>query len=316
MIPLGPMRTSGLVLSLSFLLVACGGGDDDGAAIDAGAPDAAPPENAGFVPPDVTTTAYQPDGTSWTEVGPADWSCLGTPTGDEPTTVEVTITGEVLSRNSPGDTVPGAEITAWSGNDVSATPIATATADAEALYSLTLPVGTTRVAYRATAPDFVDTYLLNQYYEPATAEQTETQEPVSGERADILLALINKSRVPGQGILAAAIRDCQGHEVAGAIATVSTVSGAVDHADGADTYYFSATATSVPVQHGGQKATNKDGRFMVIGVDPADEIFIQVWGFLADQDPATDELTLIAELAAPSIADALVTASLEARRTE
>ena len=45
-----------------------------------------------------------------------------------------------------------------------------------------------------------------------------------------------------------------------------------------------------------------------------DDTFDEVWGFLPDQDPASDELTLIAELGTPVIGDTVISASMEALR--
>jgi hypothetical protein len=305
---LANMRAPLLVLSLSALLLPACGGDD---ACD---PGEVPAGNLGFTRPTGTTTAYTASGTSWTEVGPADWSCLGTPGDDQASTVAIAITGEVIARNS--DTrVPGAVITAWAGNDVSQTPLDEATADAEGAYELTLPVGTARVAYRASAAGYLDTYLLNQIYQPGVAAQTQQQDPVAISTADTLVALLGLEREPGTGVLAGAIRDCAGHEVEGAVATVSSTSGSATHVDGATTFYFSATATSVPVIHNQQAVTNRDGRFLVVGLEPAARVFIQVWGVLPGEDPACAPLTLLAELEAPALGDAIVTASLEARRS-
>ena len=64
-----------------------------------------------------------------------------------------------------------------------------------------------------------------------------------------------------------------------------------------------------------QTYTNEDGLFMVIELPPSDEpLFLQVWGFLPEQDPRSDELTLIAELGVPVIGDTVISASMEARR--
>jgi hypothetical protein len=307
------MRT-GFCLLLAALAAApaCGGGDDDGSS---GGPDAGTLENPGFATPDTVTTAYTREGEIWTEVGPANWSCLNTASDDTPSTVDINLTGVVRDFMNQDDLIADAAISAYAGTDITGTAIAEATSGADGSYSLTLDAGVERVAFKTSAAEYLDTYLLNQYYAPDTAEQTEDLEPISVSLANTLTAFINKERTPGLGVLAGAIRDCDGHEVEGAIATVSSASGVADHVDGAETYYFSAGASSLPTRVSQQPYTNDDGLFMVIELPPSSsDVYLQVWGFLPDQDPASDELTLIAELGMPVIGDTVISASMEALR--
>lgn len=289
---------------------ACGGDDDGGGGADGGNL-----ENPGFAVPDTVTTAYAKDGEIWTEVGPANWSCLNTASDDMPASIDLTISGLVRDFQNKDDVIADAMVEVYGGNDITGTPIATATSAADGSFSLTLDAGTERVAYKTSAPDYLDTYLLNQYYDPDTAAQEEELEPISVSLANTLTAFINKERTPGLGVLAGAIRDCDVHEVKGAIATVSSTSAVADHVDGAETYYFSAGSRSLPVRLSQQAYTNDDGLFMVIELPPSSsDVYLQVWGFLPDQDPASDELTLIAELGMPVIGDTVISASMEALR--
>lgn len=309
---------SGLAsVSLVALLVAgapaCGGGG--GGSADDDMPDASTGGNPGFQTPDVTTTAYMQDGASWTEVGPANWSCLNTPSGDEPSTAVITVTGTVRDFQNKDQTVSGASITAYDGTDFAGAGVATATSAGDGTFSIDLPVGVERVAFKTAASEYLDTYLLNQYFEPAVAQQMKDLEPISLSLANALPAFINQTRTPGLGVLAGAIRDCDGHEVQGAIATVSSTRGAPEHLDGAATYYFQpAGDQDLPVRLSQQPYTNGDGLFMTIELPPTPTAYLQVWGFLPDQDPATDEMTLIAEIPAPVVADTVITASMEALR--
>jgi len=298
------------VAALAALPAGCGGDDDGGGGADGGTL-----ENPGFAKPDTVTTAFQKDGEIWTEVGPANWSCLGTPSDDTPSTVEITVSGLVRDFQNKDDVIAGAMVEAYSGSDITGTPIGTATSNADGTFSITYDPGIERVAYKTSADEYLDTYLLNQYYQPATAEQEENLEPISVSLANTLTAFINKERTPGLGVLAGAIRDCDVHEVKGAIATVSNTSATADHVDGAETYYFSAGSRSLPVRLSQQAYTNDDGLFMIIELPPSSsDVFLQVWGFTPDQDPATDELTLIAELGVPVIGDTVISASMEALR--
>jgi hypothetical protein len=298
------------IAALAALPAACGGDDDGSSGADAGNL-----ENPGFARPDTVTTAFQKDGEIWNEVGPANWACLDTPSDDMPATLDITITGIARDFQNKDDLIADAMIEAYSGNDITGTPIATATSGADGAFTLTLDAGTERVAYKTSADEYLDTYLLNQYYDPDTAEQEENLEPISVSLANTLTAFINKERTPGLGVLAGAIRDCDVHEVKGAIATVSSTSAVADHVDGAETYYFSAGSRSLPVRLSQQPYTNEDGLFMVIELPPSSsDVYLQVWGFTPDQDPASDDLTLIAELGMPVIGDTVISASMEALR--
>jgi hypothetical protein len=304
---LRPIRHS---LLACLLLAACGGDDD------AGPPDAGPLENAGFARPTVTTTAYVDNNGVWQEVGPANWSCLNTPSDDVASSVEITLSGEINDFQTPTTSVSDATIELFPGTAIDQDPIATTVGDGDGLYQLTVPIGQKRLAFKMSAENYRTTYLINQYLEPDQAAQDKELKPIADETFEIEQALINRTPTPGRGVVGAAIRDCDGHEVGGAIGTVSGTSGVADHLTDAETFYFSAATASVPVIHKQQTVTNKDGRFLVIQLPPTATAYLQVWGFTADQDPATDEPTLLSELAAPVLADFVVTASLEARRSE
>jgi hypothetical protein len=290
-------------------VAACGGGGDD----DGG--DGEELENPGFATPDAVTTAHTKDGAVWTEVGPANWDCLSTPSDDAPSSVEIAISGIVRDFQNEDDVIADAMVAVYDGNDITGSAIAEAVSEADGTYTLTLPTGTERVAYKTTAEDYLPTYLLNQYYDPDTEDQSEELEPISVSLANTLTAFINKERTLGLGVLAGAIRDCDGHEVSGAIATVSATRAEADHVNGAETYYFSGGSRSLPVRLSQRAYTNEDGLFMVIELPPSSsDVYLQVWGFTPDQDPGSDELTLIAELGMPVIGDTVISASMEALR--
>jgi hypothetical protein len=301
-------RPLGLVAMLA--LAACGGGDDDGG-------DGEDLENPGFATPDEVTTAYMQEGTSWTLVGAADWSCLGTPSDDQPSSLEITVSGIARDFQEDEDTIAGAMISVYEGSDIAGTPIDEVVAEADGSFSVTLPEGTERVAFKTAADGYLDTYLMNQYYQPDEAAQEENLEPISESLANALTAFTGRTtpRTLGLGVLAGAIRDCEAHEVKGAIATVSSVSGEAVHLDGAESYYFSAGSQSLPVRLTVSPYTNDDGLFMVMELPPSDDLaYLQVWGFVDGQDPESDDMTLLAELPMPVIGDTVVSASMEALR--
>src|SRR4029078_10022025 len=92
-------------------VAACGGDDDGGSGADAGNL-----ENPGFARPDTVTTAFQKDGEIWTEVGPANWSCLNTASSDVPASVDITINGIARDFQNKDDVIAGAMIDVYSGN--------------------------------------------------------------------------------------------------------------------------------------------------------------------------------------------------------
>jgi hypothetical protein len=290
-----------LVLGLGF---GCGGDDADDTP-DAGL--------GGFAPPDVIAHAYEENDDVYTDLGEADFSCLNTATDDAATSVEVALTGTIGDFQT-GDDAP--EVTAEAFKLIDwQNPFATATSDDDGNYAMTVPIGVTRFGFKMTSEDIMDTFLLNQYVEPDQAEQRLSIDSVSILTANALPAFIGVTRTPGLGIVAGAMRDCQDREVKGTIATVSSVSGTATHLAGATTYYFSAGSTTLPVRHVQQPYTNGDGLFMTIEVPTTASAFLQVWGFISGQDPAVDELTLLAEIPTPVLEDTVVTFSLEPLRT-
>jgi hypothetical protein len=295
------------------VVVGCGGGDG-------GADAAVVLENPGFITPGELPQAYKEVENVWELQGAPDFSCLDTATTDVPSTVDIVLTGEVTDFQTD-DPVPGAEIAAFDGVDFAGTPVATGAADMDAKYSLTLPTGVSRLAFRTMHEDALDTYLMNQYYEPDQAAQSADLNTVSHLTANALPAFIGVMRTPGLGVLAGAVRDCAKNEVGGLIATVSARACAgdtacePDHLDGAQTYYFSAGSTSLPVRLSQQANTNKDGLFVVIELPPASEAYLQVWGFTTQAELDAGTLRLIAEIPAPVLADSVITGSMEPLRT-
>lgn len=305
-----------LTVSTLAMAVACGngdGGDDDGGGADAGGQAG----NPGFIIPTGMPVAYTEQDGVWTEVGPANLDCSPANT---PLATDITVSGTTNDFQT-GDEVDVVNIAAFGDPDdfTGGNPIAMTTSDADATFTITIPAGTTRVAFRSTDPEtptrFLNTYLMNQYY---TGDETGVElNSVSHLTANALPAFIGVMRTEGLGVLAGAFRDCDDNEVGGVIATVSTNSciGVADcepqHLDGAATYYFSAGSTSLPVRLTQQQATNKDGLFVVIELPPSASAYLQVWGYTDMSQIATGDIQLLAEIPAPVLADSVITASLE-----
>ncbi|HEU0034926.1 MAG TPA: hypothetical protein VFQ53_30080 [Kofleriaceae bacterium] len=294
-------------------LGACGGGGGSTT------PDAPVVEgNPGFARPTAALKANNEDmPDKWVELGPADLTCLGTPANDPATTVAVELSTVVRDFQSDS-LVPGATVTAFKNQDLT-TPFFTGTADGNAAITIDIPVGVQRFGYKMTHETALDTLLLNQTVDPSMSSQTVSSiQTVSKSTGQTLPALIGVSRSAGTGVLAGAIRDCQGHEISNFIATVTTnparTASDIMHVAGADTYYFSSTV-GLPVRHTQKAMGSEDGLFMVIELSAAPTAYVQVWGYPTDADLASDNLTLIAELQTQVIADTVITGSYEPLRT-
>jgi len=294
-------------VSLCFL-IACGGDD-------AGHADAA---DNGFATPTVSLRAnMEVSSDNWSEIGPADLSCLGMASSDVATAAEVTLNTKVNDFQS-GNAVPGASVKAFKDIDYT-TPFDTKMSDTNAMVSVTIPAGTKRYGFQMTSSSSLPTFLLNQYVDPTKVTGGVTTDPskiqtVSMVTAATLNALIGQTRMVGTGVVAGALRDCQNHEVSGFIATVSSTKGTATPLG--EAYYFDP-AVGLPVRHHQASVASADGLFMIIQLPATNpQGYVQMWGFPTEADIAKGMagLKLIAELQVPIIADNVITGSYEPLR--
>lgn len=296
----------------------------DATAIDATAIDAtgidASPVNPGFPMPGAVTKANMMSGGVWTEIGDANWSCLDTPASDNPSTQAIALVGTVRDLQD-ANAVGAAVITAFPGSmvtDNSGMAISSDVAGSRGDYSIVLdmlPAGQYRFGFKVEATGYLKNYLLNEYFDPATATQARNLSVVSESFAAAMPAFIGVSVDPSDGLVIATFRDCAGRAVSNAVATVSSTSGTVTHLPGAATYYFSAAASSLPVRHSQAPIMSKDGMFMVLGLPPQTApAYIQIWGFPTATALADGTMMLLAELASPIEPNVVITGTLEAKR--
>jgi len=304
------------LLSLSIAFAACGGSDAK--------PDAAI-KDVGFNKPAKGVAANMNGSDGWVEIGPANLACLGTPSADQPTTVAVSLNVNVADFQS-GNAVPNATVTAFQDVMVDA-PFATATSDTNAHATIAIPVGTKRFGFKMTTTDgsTMPTFLLNQTVDPNLATQPADSscgtppcyskiQSVSATTAATLPALIGETRNMGTGVIAGALRDCDHHEMSNFVATVSSTKGTATPIEGAEAYYFSA-GVDLPVHHQQQDAASKDALFMVIQLPATPSAYVQMWGYKTDADAmAGGDMTLLAELPVPVLADTVITGSYEPLR--
>ena len=319
----------GLGLSSLMVAAACGGSSSNNN-VDASPPDA-PLTNIGFTLPTKATHANMSTGSNtWMDLGPADWTCLNMASTDVPRTAADVLTGQVqdFMNMDSSHGVPNTTIDVFSDIDYT-NPFATVTSDGSGNFTTTIPVGKERVGFKLHAANYMDTFLLNQYWAPADTTDTIAIGDISQGLATALPAFIDFERAQGTGVLAGAMRDCQHHEVSNAIATVSSVSMMPDHLSGtitidnmptmiiASTFYFDAS-TGLPAKHKDKQATDPDGLFTIFNLPPiTGTAYMQVWGFKTDADVAQGMagLTLLAELPSPVLADNIITGSIEPLRT-
>lgn len=319
-----------LAAALLALAPACGDDDDGETPIDAhptidaantpdamtpvdAAPDAAVLPNSGFVPPTEVTAAFE-DGA---EVA-ADWSCLGTPGVEVPVKTAFDVNGLVHKALPPGAGTPidAAAVTMYPGFDFTAEG-QEATTDADGLFVINVPAdverANTRWAFKVIAEGQVDSYLVNVPI-PSAGAPAESPVDITSVGTTIIGLFENatgETIMEGKTVIAGSISDCAGNPVLHAVAMVSTTAGEQAHVVGADTYYFD----QLPASHESQPDTNTDGLFVVINTPPAETSYLQVWGFVNDDDLADGEMTLLGELAMPTVADGFMTTGVEPLRT-
>jgi hypothetical protein len=295
------------------LVVACGGGGSNtqtgsDALVDA------PGQDIGFAKPTKSVKANMEQSLDvWTELGSADFSCLGTPSADVATTVAVALSTTTQDFQTM-DVQPTVVVTAFQDVDIGSA-FDMQTSDGSGDVTITIPIGTKRFGLKMTNDNDLDTFLLNQKVDPSTATQTTTQasQIISKETGATLPALIGETRTAGTGVAAGALRDCGVHEVSNFVATVSSTQGTATPIPGAASYYFSSTV-GLPVHHNQEAAATNDGLFMSIQLPVTTTAYVQAWGYLTDADLASDKLTLLSELTVPVLADTVITGSFEAIR--
>jgi hypothetical protein len=303
------MRLPIFITVTSLSLAACG--DDTNTTPDA-------QNNSGFNKPTVSLKANtEVSSKNWMELGPADLTCLNTPSDDPTTTAAVTLHTKVTDFQS-GNAVPGATVTAFANQD-QANAFDTQTSDGNAELSITIPAGTTRYGFKMTSGTSMPTLLLNQIVDPAKVDgNNETTNPskiqsVSNATAATLPALIGQTRTPGTGVVAGALRDCQDREISGFVATMSSTPTTATPMTGSEAYYFSSSV-GLPVHHNQAQFADKDGLFMIIQVPASNPTgYVQMWGYPTDAEIGGD-MALIAELQVPVLADTVITGSYEPKR--
>lgn len=310
-------RLTYLAILSTSLLGACG--DDGGSTMMMTDAPGMTSTDVGFNKPAMAIHANMQSGSTWTDLGVADMSCLNTPTADKPRTTSVALTSKIVDFQYNDKVVTGATVVAFAGTDPTMTLGSPATSGADGSVSFTIPTNANpRIGFKMTGGMAgndveLETYLMNQYLDPDAATQSISEiQDVSMSTANLLPAVLGKDPVPGTGEIAGAFRDCAGHEVSNFVATFSSTKDTATPVDGGDSYYFSLVP--LPVKHMQAESSNQNGLFLTIRLPPG-QGYVQLWGYLTDADKAADKLTLLSQLQAPIVANAVVTGSFEPLRT-
>lgn len=325
------MRMAPLVLLAGCnLYFGDGRGDDDGVDIDgSGLPDASivdgPPIDApmdapamSFPRPTAPMHANVKVNGMWVDQGLADWSCMGTPTSDQPSTGPMTLSGRVVDFQTTNG-VPAANIVAYapSTSQMVGTGMSSNAGATRGNYTMTLqqlPSTSRRFTFAITAQGYPGTYLLEQYISPAASAMRDLT-AFSDPTMNSLTAVVGITRNPATTMALGDIVDCQGRAVSNAVVIASRTRTQIDLIGGARTFYFSASSTSLPVRNDQQPFSAPDGRFLVIDVPQISAGFsVQVLGFRTQAELDANTIRLVSQVWAPAVNNSISMAPYEPRR--
>lgn len=254
----------------------------------------------------------------WVDQGLADWSCMNTPTSDQPSTGPMQLTGRVVDWQTPNG-VPGATIIAYapSTSAVVGTGMSSTAGASRGSFSMMLsmlPPGSRRFTFAITAQGYPTTYLLEQYIPPAATAMRDLP-AVSESTLNSMAAVIGVPRNPSNAMAFGDIVDCQGRAVSNAVVIASRTRSTLDIIAGARTMYFSAAATSIPVRNDQVPFSNVDGRFLIIDVPPITQGFsVQVLGFRTQGELDNNTIRLVSQVWSPANGGTSSLAPYEPRR--
>lgn len=293
---------------------------DDAPNIDGGVFPDAPVGDGGMSFPRPTAPMHanvKMNGT-WVDVGLADWSCMGTPTSDQPSTGSIQLSGRVTDFQTTNG-VPAASITAYapSTSQLVGSGMSSSSGATRGTYSMTvgmLPSTSRRYTFIVAAQGYPGTYLLEQYIAPAATAMRELT-AFSDPTMNSLAAVVGVPRNSANAMAIGDIVDCQGRAVSNAVVIASRTRQQVDLIGGARTFYWSAGTPSVPQRNDQQPFSSSDGRFLIIDVPPISAGFaVQVLGFRTDAELQTNTIRLVSQVWSPAVGNAISMAPYEPRR--
>jgi hypothetical protein len=307
------------------------GGDDDDivdapwwmndASIDAPFPPVdAPPMDGGMAVPRPTAVmrANAIVNGAWVDQGVADWSCMGTPTSDLPSTGAIQLSGRVLDYPTT-DGVPGAAILAYAPSTSAQVGSGMTATNGASRGSFTMTLGqlpstSRRYTFAITGQNFPGTYLLEQYIPPG-ATATRDLLAFSAPTLNSLAQRVGLVRNPANAMAMGEITDCQGRPVSNAVVIASRTRSQTDLIGQARTFYFSGTSSNVPVPNQQAPFSNVDGKFVIFDVPPiAAGYAVQVLGFRTQTELDQQTLRLVSQVWAPANGGTISFAPFQPRR--
>lgn len=216
---------------------------------------------------------------------------------------EVTVSGRVIDYRSQ-ELRAGATVEYHDGSDF-AGAVASATTNDAGEFSVTLPAGTPSIGHVKVAhADAVETRILQVELDVTQTSITGQEIPLaSRDLVDVFANLLDRTRVPGTGIVGGAAVDCDGEGIANAIATLSLTSSAGDviptFVDGVPVYYTAEGSLPLPVRRSVRGVTTTNGGFLILDIPPRTEpYYVQIWGFPNSVDVARglSGLVLVSEV--------------------
>jgi hypothetical protein len=272
--------------------------------------------NGGFVRPSDVTRANVLTNGVWTEVGEADWTCLGTPSSDQASSGTIALAGRAEDLQT-GNGVGAATIRAWSSASQGSLGDAITSNDPATRGDYTmslamLPSTVRRYNFALIAQGYLSTRVLARYYAPG-APAMDDLPMLSEPTAQALPAFIGITLDPSSALVWGTMRDCQGRMVSNAAVGLSFTPSIFQNAGG-ETFYFSAGSTSLPVRHTVEPVMNNDGLFILLNSVPTTNAYIQVWGFRTTAELNTNSATLLAEIQTVLLPEEAVLLTLEPRR--
>jgi len=231
-----------------------------------------------------------------------------------PAPTPVTFTGSVLSFGT-SKPIPDTTIKLYSSADFT-TPIATATSQQDATYSIQVPAGTPDVLWGFfAAAEYLDIYPHAVRVNLANGDIPDfTLRMITADNIESAALLVKEIWDTTNMTIAGNVYDCNRMVVMHAAVALSTTSGSRSFIAGASLYYGAPGVVPLAVPPDQGADTSDNGAFAVFRV-PNGKLYLQAWGFVDAAAQARGEagLTLIGEQPVHGVANAVANVAIWAK---
>jgi hypothetical protein len=211
----------------------------------------------------------------------------------------VMLSGTTVDVNDAELAIDEVHLEAFSTVELAA-PLFDVTSDASGAWSTTVASMPSQVFTRASKPGNLDLYYL--YSRIDVGQPTQTIAFHTATRAQVagVIESVGDQFLPDKTQLSGIAYDCAGNHLASVIANASPVSaknGSRLYESGVKTYYGPAGDAPMYIRRTELHQTSASGRFAITNLPPQKH-YIQLWGFLTEDDRLREEfgLTLVAEV--------------------